>query len=117
MISRDNDDDKEGKKCSMMYTGSYTKLEEVAKDNLEAYDIDLDVNFRPMASARGGSDHAPFAEKGIPYFYFMAGFPPEYHQPDDHIELVNFPKMTNIIRLGFLNIWTFANSDDWMEEN
>lgn len=46
----------------------------------------------------------------------MAGFPPEYHQPDDHIELVNIPKMTDIIRLGYLNIWRFANSEEWMNK-
>ena len=42
--------------------------------------------------------------------YFMAGFPPEYHQPDDHINLVNWNKMVNIIKIGYLNIWDLANS-------
>lgn len=115
MISRDNEDDEKGNKCRMSYTEAYPALEEISKENIETYGIDLDVTFRPSSSARGGSDHAPFAQKGIPYFYFMAGFPPEYHQPDDHIELVNIPKMTNIIRLGYLNIWRFANSDEWMK--
>lgn len=112
MISRDNEDDKDGNDCSMMYAESLEEMEGLTSGHLEDYDINLDIRYRPMGTARGGSDHAPFAEKGIPYFYFMAGFPPEYHQPDDHIELVNIPKMTNIIRIGFLNIWAFAAKNE-----
>ncbi len=41
----------------------------------------------------------------------MAGFPPEYHQPNDHIDLVNFDKMTKIIKVGYLNIWELANTE------
>jgi hypothetical protein len=33
-----------------------------------------------------------------------------YHQPSDELNKINWEKMTNIIRLGFLNIWEFANS-------
>ncbi len=64
---------------------------------------------------QAGGDHAPFAAKDIPYFYFMAGFPPEYHQSNDHISFVNIKKMSNIIRVGYLNIWDFANTDSWRE--
>jgi len=49
----------------------------------------LDISFRSSPRPSGGSDHTPFARKDIPIIYFIAGFPPEYHQPDDHIELVN----------------------------
>jgi hypothetical protein len=38
----------------------------------------------------------------------MAGFPPQYHEADDHVELVNFDKMVKIIKLGYLNIWDAA---------
>lgn len=115
MISRDNEDDENGTKCSMNYPADFSAIKEVTKENANKYDLDLDISYRATATARGGSDHAPFAQKGIPYFYFMAGFPPEYHQPDDHVELANIPKMTDIIRLGFLNIWQFANSNEWIK--
>lgn len=113
MISRDDADDKEGKNCRMTYTSGYKEFEVNSEDNIEAFDLELNVNYRAAETAPGGSDHAPFAEEGIPYFYFMAGFPPEYHQSNDQIELVNIPKMANIIRLGYLNIWDFANSEKW----
>jgi hypothetical protein len=111
MISRDNRDDTLGIKCSMTYTESYPILEELATRNNEQYGLGLDIRFRPSERPRGGSDHTPFAQKDIPIFYFMAGFPPEYHQPDDHIDLVNWDKMVNIIKVGYLNIWDLANTE------
>jgi hypothetical protein len=41
----------------------------------------------------------------------MAGFPSEYHTPEDEINLINWEKMLEIIKLGFLNMWDIANSD------
>jgi hypothetical protein len=49
--------------------------------------------------------------KDIPVIYFEAGFPSEYRQPNDHIELVNSKKMANIIRTGYLTIWDLANRE------
>jgi len=100
----------------MSYADSNPLIGETTTKHNEDFDLGLEVRLRASSSASGGSDHAPFAAKDIPYFYFMAGFPPEYHQPNDHIELVNIPKMTNIIKLGFLNTWEFANTDAWREK-
>ena len=62
-----------------------------------------------MLGISGGSDHAPFAKKDIPVFYFMAGFPPEYHRPSDQVELIKWDKMLNIVKLGYLDIYELAN--------
>ena len=111
MISRDNDNDSLKNKCSMNYTKAYSVLKELTEKNVEAYELDLDVGFRASERPRGGSDHSSFSAKDVPIMYFMAGFPPEYHQPDDHINLVNWKKMVNIIKIGYLNIWDLANSE------
>jgi hypothetical protein len=111
MISRDNTNDSLGNMCSMNYTKAYSVLQELTSKNIEEYDLDLDVSFRPAERPGGGSDHSSFAQKDVPIMYFMAGFPPEYHQPDDHIKLVNWKKMVNIIKIGYLNIWDLANTE------
>jgi hypothetical protein len=111
MISRDDANDTLGIRCSMNYTKAYPVLKDLTQKNIEAYDLDLEVRFRPAERPRGGSDHSSFSAKDVPIMYFMAGFPPEYHQPEDHIDLVNFHKMTDIIRLGYLNIWDLANTE------
>jgi len=111
MISRDNDNDTLGNMCSMNYTKAYSVLKELTNKNIEEYALDLDVAFRPAKKPRGGSDHSSFSAKDVPIMYFMAGFPPEYHQPDDHLKLINWEKMTNIIKIGYLNIWDLANTE------
>jgi hypothetical protein len=111
MISRDDRGDTLGVKCSMNYTKAYPVLEELTTKNLEDFDLDLEVRFRPAERPRGGSDHSSFSAKDIPIIYFEAGFPPEYHQPEDHVQLVNFDKMVNIIKVGYLNIWDLANTE------
>jgi hypothetical protein len=108
MISRDDADDTLGVRCRLMYTEGYKYFE----DNTRKYNEDnaygLDITYRASARPGGGSDHTPFARKNIPIIYFMAGFPPQYHEADDHVELVNFDKMVKIIKLGFLNVWDTA---------
>ena len=111
MISRDNTNDTLGNMCTMNYTRAYEVFEELAAKNVSQYDLNLDIRFRPSDRPGGGSDHSSFSRKDIPVIYFEAGFPPEYHQPDDQVELVNWEKMTNIIKVGYLNIWDLANTD------
>jgi len=111
MISRDNDNDSLKNKCTMNYTKAYSVLKELTEKNIEEYHLDLDVGFRASERPRGGSDHSSFSAKDIPIMYFMAGFPPEYHQPDDHLKLVNWDKMVNIIKIGYLDIWDLANTE------
>jgi len=111
MISRDNTDDSLKNKCTMNYTKAYSVLKDLTEKNVEEYGLDLDVGFRASARPRGGSDHSSFSAKDVPIMYFMAGFPPEYHQPDDHIKLINWKKMVNIIKIGYLDIWDLANTE------
>lgn len=115
MISRDTDRDTLKNQASMVYTRANSKIEEFTKNNIKEYDINLDVNYRPSDRPRGGSDHAPFANADIPVFYFMAAMHPDYHMPSDELSKINWEKMLNIIRIGFLNTWDFANSNEFME--
>lgn len=105
MISRDSKSDTLRNKCSMGYLKDYTFLEEMTDRNNAQYGLGLDLRFWKSEGGRGGSDHAPFSEKGIPFCFFIAGFTTDYHQPTDEVEKVNFDKMSKIIKLGFLNAW------------
>lgn len=116
MISRDNIDDTLGIEYRLMYTAGYKSFEKNTKKFNEENGFGLDISFRSSPRPSGGSDHAPFARKDIPIIYFMAGFPPEYHQPDDHIDLINWDKLVKIIKLGFLNTWEVANGELKKEE-
>jgi hypothetical protein len=112
MIARDSDNDTNRNKASMVYTKANAGIEEVTRQHIEQYNINLDLTYRASERPSGGSDHAPFAQEGIPIFYFMAAMHPDYHLPSDELDKINWEKMVNIIKIGFLNTWSFANSDE-----
>ncbi len=114
MISRDDKNDTLGVKCTMNYTEKFGILKEVADQNNEAYGLGLDIEYKASERPGGGSDHSSFSRKDIPVVYFEAGFPPEYHQPEDHLNLINWDKLTRIIQIGYLNIFDLAN-EEWGE--
>ncbi len=58
------------------------------------------------------SDHYNFAAKGIPAIFFFNGVHPDYHQPTDTVDKINFDKMAKIGQLVFHNIWEIANRPD-----
>ena len=116
MIARDETNDTLKNKADMSYTKAYPGIEELTKKNLADYKINLDMDYSASEKPSGGSDHAPFAAVGIPIFYFMAAMHPDYHQPSDELSKINWEKMTNIIRIGFLNTWEFANSNQYLQK-
>jgi Peptidase family M28/PA domain len=57
------------------------------------------------------SDQFPFARRDIPAVWWFTGFHPDYHQPTDTVEKINFAKMAKILRLAYLTGWTFAEDE------
>ncbi len=117
MIGRDAVNDSLKNRADMSYTKAYAGIEEVTRKHIQDHQINLNLSYRASEKPSGGSDHAPFAEAGIPIFYFMAAMHPDYHQPSDEISKINWNKMIDIIRIGFLNCWEFSNSDRYLKVN
>lgn len=111
MISRDAANDTEKNMAGITYTKAYPKLEEITKAALEKYKLNLNLNIRSQEAPTGGSDYTAFTENKIPVIAWMAAMHPEYHQPSDEVSLVNWEKMTNIIKLAYLQLWEAANGD------
>jgi hypothetical protein len=55
------------------------------------------------------SDHYNFAAKGIPIAFLFDGFHPDYHQPTDTVDKIDFPKIVNAARLYYLSALSVAN--------
>src|SRR5439155_16779337 len=53
------------------------------------------------------SDHFWFATLHIPQVEFQTGLHPDYHSDNDTWQRINYPKITNIIRLVFLYVADF----------
>lgn len=114
MLSRNDENDTKGNQMSMMYTDFSPKLKDLTEKNIREYNLDIDVRYRP-GSGTGGSDHAPFAQKGIPATFFFAGMHPDYHQPSDELSKINWDKMLSLIRLGYLNIWDLSENSEYLQ--
>lgn len=50
--------------------------------SLTKFAQNVDPKVKTFGSS-GGSDHAPFADKGVPILFFYRGQEPNYHSPDD----------------------------------
>jgi hypothetical protein len=111
MISRDVVSDTAKNMAGITYTKAYPKLEEITKTNLEQYKLNLIVKAVSADSPAGGSDYTAFSENKIPVIAWMAAMHPDYHQPTDQVSLVNWNKMLNIIKLGYLQLWEAANGE------
>jgi Zn-dependent M28 family amino/carboxypeptidase len=58
----------------------------------------------------GGSDHASFFNKKIPFIFFFAGLHPDYHTVRDNPDSINPEKAARISQLVFKTAWSVANS-------
>ncbi|HXH60319.1 MAG TPA: M28 family peptidase [Fimbriimonadaceae bacterium] len=48
------------------------------------------------------SDHYNFARRGVPITFLFSGFHPDYHQPTDTIDKINFDKIVSAARLNYI---------------
>lgn len=58
------------------------------------------------------SDHYNFARKGVPIAFLFDGFTPDYHQPSDTVDKIDFAKLTNAAKLYYLTGLAVANADE-----
>ncbi len=58
------------------------------------------------------SDQFPFIQKDVPSAWWFTGFHPDYHQPTDTVEKINFDKMEKILKLAYLTAWEIGDADN-----
>lgn len=56
------------------------------------------------------SDHFNFARNGVPVLFFFAGVHDQYHRTSDHVELMDFDKISRVAKLGFYLAAEVANA-------
>lgn len=47
------------------------------------------------------SDHYSYAARGIPVVFFFSGIHPDYHGNTDHVDKINFDKMTRVSQMAY----------------
>jgi hypothetical protein len=110
MIGRNNDEKNPGQ-VTYYYTQSYPIFEEWLKKGIEKYGLKLTPNYYAWDRPVEGSDNRSFARRDIPIIWYYTGGHPDYHQPSDHIEYINWEKLVDITRAAYLNLWNLANEE------
>ena len=75
--------------------------------------VGLDLKFRYDDTPENlllRSDQWPFLQKGIPSLFIHTGDHPDYHQPSDTADKLNYPKMEKIVKLVFVAVESLGNA-------
>ena len=108
MIGRNNKPDRP-RHVVYFYTESHPAFGQWLKDDIKEYGLKLEPDYRAWDRPIGGSDNSSFALQEIPIIWYHTDGHPDYHQPGDHAERINWEKLTDITRAAFLNMWNLAN--------
>lgn len=91
------------------YTEANKAFGEWLKNDIEKYHFNLKPNYHPWDKPVGGSDNSSFAKRDIPIIWYHTNGHPDYHQPSDHVDKINWAKIVDITKASFLNLWNLAN--------
>lgn len=63
------------------------------------------------------SDQANFARKGIPVCWWFTGYNPDYHEPTDTVDKIDWRKLTSIAKHVYLSAHALADMDSRPAQN
>ena len=112
MIGRNNNEAKPTH-VVYFYTEAHPAFGDWLKNDIKKYNLNLAPDYRPWDNPVGGSANGSFAKIGIPIIWYHTDGHPDYHQPSDHADRINWDKVVNITKASFLNMWYMANEKDF----
>lgn len=108
MIGRNNKP-QQPKQVVYFYTAAHPVFGDWLKEDIRKYGLQLEPDYRAWENPIGGSDNGSFAKVGIPIIWYHTDEHPDYHQPSDHADRLNWDKVVEITKASFLNMWKMAN--------
>lgn len=108
MIGRNNKP-QQPKQVVYFYTAVHPVFGDWLKEDIRKYGLQLEPDYRAWKNPIGGSDNGSFAKVGIPIIWYHTDGHPDYHQPSDHADRLNWDKVVEITKASFLNMWKMAN--------
>lgn len=108
MIGRNNKP-QQPKQVVYFYTAAHPGFGDWLKEDIRKYGLQLEPDYRAWENPIGGSDNGSFAKVGIPFIWYHTDGHPDYHQPSDHADRLNWDKVVEITKASFLNMWKMAN--------
>ncbi len=108
MIGR-NHDESQPQQFVYFYTEAHPAFGDWLREAISQHNLQLSPDYHPWDNPIGGSDNSSFAQEGIPIIWYHTDGHPDYHQPSDHADRINWSKLVDITKAAFLNMWNFAN--------
>ena len=108
MIGRNNKP-QQPKQVVYFYTAAHPVFGDWLKEDIRKYGLQLEPDYRAWENPIGGSDNGSLAKVGIPIIWYHTDGHPDYHQPSDHADRLNWDKVVEITKASFLNMWKMAN--------
>jgi len=87
-------------------------LEQMVKSSAQSLELKTLPEQHPEFRLIYYSDQFPFVYNNIPAVFCFTGIHPDYHQPSDEIDKLNFPAMEKIVQSAFLTGWKLANQEE-----
>lgn len=112
MIGRNNREDNPPY-VVYFYTAAHPAFGDWLKNDIATYNLRLDPDYRAWDKPLSGSDNASFAKYEIPIIWYHTDGHPDYHQPTDHADRLNWDKVVEITKASFLNVWNLANEAEY----
>jgi hypothetical protein len=86
-----------------------TGMDELVREANQYVGLHVFLRESEPGRASGGSDHAAFAPKNVPFVYSMAAMTSDYHQTGDSVDKVAGELFTKACRLTYLVSFAAAN--------
>lgn len=112
MIGRNNNEDQPWH-VVYFYTEANPDFGKWLKDDIKKYYLRLEPDYRAWDKPIGGSDNGSFARQNIPIIWYHTDGHPDYHQPSDQVEKINWDKLVEITKASYLNFWNLANIENY----
>lgn len=112
MIGRNNNPERP-QHVVYFYTAAHPVFGDWLKRDIKQFGLKLQPDYRSWDRPVGGSDNASFALRDIPIIWYHTDGHPDYHQPSDHADRLNWEKVVEITKASFLNVWDLANEKEY----
>lgn len=91
------------------YTAAHPIFGDWLRHDIKQYGFNLSPDYRAWERPVGGSDNGSFAKRNVPVIWYHTDGHPDYHQPSDEADKINYEKVVYITKAAFLNAWNLAN--------
>lgn len=95
------------------YTESHPAFGEWLRADIKKYGLRLEPEYHPWDKPIAGSDNASFARHDVPIIWYHTDGHPDYHQPSDHVDRLNWEKLVDITKASYLSAWRMANEEKY----